>query len=162
MSEDVEPNEEEPAKKSKLPLVIGVVLMLCGGGAGFYATFSGLLFAPEGKEPQVVAKSTSDKKDAPSFVSVDPIIVALSDRNNLRHLKFRAQLEVVAEYKEEVESMMPRVIDVFNIYLRALETPDIQKPEALHRIKSELLSRISIVLGDGRVTNLLIMEYVIS
>ena len=88
--------------------------------------------------------------------------MSLSDRTNLRHLKFRAQLEVAEEYKEEVEAMLPRVTDVFNVYLRALETPDIQKPGALHKIRSQLLSRISIVLGDGRVSNLLIMEYVIS
>jgi len=35
--------EEAPKKRSKKPLLIGLVLALVLGGGGFYATFSGLI-----------------------------------------------------------------------------------------------------------------------
>ena len=57
---------------------------------------------------------------------------------------------------------MPRVIDVLNSYLRALEIGDIADAAALVRLRAQMLRRIQIVTGAGRVNDLLIMEFVLN
>ena len=47
---DEDTPEKEPTKKSKLPLIIGLVLALVGGGGGFFAVYSGMLFGAESHE----------------------------------------------------------------------------------------------------------------
>ena len=46
MAEPEAEGEEAPKKKSKLPILIGLVLMLLLGGGAFYAVYSGMILAP--------------------------------------------------------------------------------------------------------------------
>ncbi|MEM7519476.1 MAG: flagellar basal body-associated FliL family protein [Pseudomonadota bacterium] len=162
MSDTPDNTQEAPAKKSKLPLIIGLVLALVGGGGGFYATFSGLIL---GSDPNEKAEKTA-KGDLPTFdvayVEVDPLVVSLQSSATARHLKFRAQLEVETAAKEKVEKLLPRVTDVLNSYLRALEPSDLENPASLTRLRAQMLRRVQVVTGGNMVNDLLIMEFVLT
>lgn len=162
MSEDVESTEAAPKKSSKMPLIIGLVLAILGGGGGFYATWSGMILGDAKHAAADPAKATVEGLPDIAFVPVDPLTVALNDRPEKVHLHFRAQLEVPAAYKADVELLLPRVMDVLNGYLRALQTADIENPSALARLRAQMLRRVQIVTGQGRVNDLLIMEFVIN
>ena len=56
----------------------------------------------------------------------------------------------------------PRVVDVLNSYLRALEPSDLEANSILVRLRAQMLRRIQIVTGAGRVNDLLIMEFVLN
>ena len=58
--------------------------------------------------------------------------------------------------------LMPRVLDVINTYLRAVEVRQLEDPAALTLIRSHLLRRIQLVTGDGRVNDLLITEFIVN
>ncbi|MEL6619123.1 MAG: flagellar basal body-associated FliL family protein [Pseudomonadota bacterium] len=158
-----DPPQEEQKKSSKMPLILGLVAALLGGGGGFYATFSGMILVPES-----VDTAAEIEEDAPpglpdvSYVAVDPIIVSLFPASRGQHLQFRAQLEVPSKYASDVEQVLPRVIDVLNGYLRAIETRDIESASALTRLRAQMLRRVQIVAGPGRVNDLLIMEFVVN
>ena len=77
-------------------------------------------------------------------------------------LRFTAQLEVVPDHLAEVESLRPRIVDVMNGYLRAVEPADFEDQMILSRLRSQLLRRIQIVTGEGRVRDLLIIEFVLN
>lgn len=153
--------DEDAPKSSKMPLILGLVLMLIGGGGGFYATWSGLLFGGESEEPKVEA-SREDKAPAVQFVPLDPITVSLPQGSAQSHLRFRAELEVTREYASDVEAVLPRVIDVLNGYLRAIEANDITNPSALTRLRAQMLRRVQLVTGPEQVKDLLIMEFVLN
>ena len=180
-----EPEEEqEPAKSGKKPLIIGLVLALVGGGGGFYAATSGLI--PFGKgakgegemqgsshetmaaDSQEEGSSHAAAGDAPmalediAYVEIDPITISLNESQSARHLRFRAQLEVNAKYEDDVMTLSPRVTDVMNSYLRALELSDLTGPLALARLRAQMLRRVQVVTGKGRVRDLLIMEFVLN
>ena len=165
MAEPEESADAEPKKKSKLPFIIGFVLALAGGGGGFYAVQSGLLF---GSESQAKAEKTNDKESKGAdvsgiaFVPIDPLVVSLGQGSDRSHLRFRAQLEVGAHHKDDVELLMPRVVDVLNSYLRALEPADLDSSSILVRLRAQMLRRIQIVTGADRVNDLLIMEFVLN
>ncbi len=96
-----------------------------------------------------------------SFVDLPPVIIAVK-ANDSRHLKFHAQLEVHSDYAGDVEKMKPRIMDVLNSYLRAVEMSDLEDSLALVRIRGHLLRRIGIVVGEGRVRDVLVMEFVLN
>ena len=160
MAEITAADMEPPAKKSKLPLLIGVVLALILGGGGFYATYSGLLLghAPEAAAPETAA----DPLPAIAFVPVDPIMVSLGRDAENRHLRFVAQIEAVQVHQAEVVLLMPRILDVLNGYLRAVEVRELEDPTALIRLRAQMLRRVQIVTGEGRVRDLLITEFVLN
>ena len=52
MTDAVAEAPPEAAKTSKMPLVLGLVAALIGGGGGFYAAFSGMILAPDSVEQE--------------------------------------------------------------------------------------------------------------
>ena len=149
-------------KSSKMPFVLGIVAALLGGGGGFYAAFSGMILAPSTSKPNLEAKKQPGAMPDIAFVAVEPMTISISPAAQGRHLRFRAQLEVPSQYAADVETLLPRVVDIMNGYLRAVEIRDIESPAALPRLRAQLLRRIQIVAGPGRVNDLLIMEFVLN
>ena len=67
-----------------------------------------------------------------------------------------------AAHKSHVEKLMPRIVDVTNTYLRALKLADLEDAQALIRLRAQLLRRMQVVTGAGRINDLLIMEFVLN
>ena len=156
---DPEPAAARTKKRSKLPLVAGVVSALALGGAGFYATWSGLLFGTPGDAHAEVAPD--DLPDI-AFVPMEPVVISIGPLSRNQHLRFSGQLEVAKGRTEEVTRLMPRILDVLNGYLRAVEVAQFDDPAALVRIRAQVLRRVQIVTGEGRVRDLLITEFVMN
>ncbi len=156
---------EAPKKSGKKGLLVGLILAIAGGAGGYFVTASGLFPIGVGEK----AKDTEAKGDEISvtalpdvkFVDLPPVILSVRTDDS-RHLKFHAQLEVNAGHAAEVEKMQPRIMDVLNSYLRAVELTDLEDSLALMRIRGHLLRRIEIVVGEGRVRDVLVMEFVLN
>ena len=159
MAEPDAASETTPKKKSKLPLVFGLVLALALGGVGFYATFSGMILAPA--DAHATEADVAALPDI-AFVPIDPMVVSLGPAADSRHLRFTAQLEVVGAYSEEVMLLKPRILDVLNSYLRAVDVARLEDPTALVNLRAQMLRRMQIVTGEGRVRDLLITEFVLN
>lgn len=146
--------------RSRWPVVVGSLLGLMGAAGGYYAVSSGLIMTS--KPAQIAKAGDARPRLDVSFIPVDPIVVALNSRDDVRHLQFRAQLEVPSEFGAEVEAIMPRVVDVLNGYLSALEARDLENTSALTRLRGQMLRRVQIVTGRERVNDVLIMEFVVN
>lgn len=146
--------DEEPAKSSKLPLVLGLVLGLVGAGAGF-AVMSGM-FAAEEKEPM------STSSDEIAFVPISQMTIPIGAAGAPRYLRFSAQLEVQAGSESDVEKQLPRVVDVLNTYLRSVTLAELEDPASLLTLRAQMRRRIDLVIGGDRVRDLLVMEFVVS
>ena len=163
----------EGKKFGKKPLIIGVVLMIIGGIGGYFATSSGLIplsrEAPtEENENRPTQQDASDIEQAVEplpdieYVALDPVVVTMIHTEQVFNLRFRAQLEVNAPYKEDVEKITPRIIDVLNSYLRALEIEDFKDGFALTKIRGQLLRRFQAVAGKGRIRDVLVMDFTLN
>lgn len=152
--------EEGPKKKSKLPMIIGLVLALAGGGGGYFAVASGLILGG-GEEAAMAEKADPPGSDV-AFVPIEPLTVSLGRESANRHLRFHAQLEVSGGFEAEVGAVMPRIVDVMNSYLRAIDVRELEDPATLLRLRAQLLRRIQIITGEDRVKDLLIMEFVLN
>ncbi len=161
--EVAEGEDEAPKKKPRKPLLIGLILALLLGAGGFYAVYSGMILAPPSEQATAAEHGASAESLPPvAFVPVEPLVISLGPRASSRHLRFRAQLEVSPEYQKDVELLLPRVLDVLNSYLRAVDLRDIEDPAALINLRAQMLRRIQLVTGEGRVRDLLVMEFVLN
>jgi flagellar FliL protein len=163
VSEDVTAQDENPRKKSKLPLIIGVLLAVLGGFAGFMATQMGLLpFGPEATESQAMEKKEMVVTEDVVFIPLDPITVTLPPGGDRQLLRLTAQLDVAPHHAEEVKKIAPRIIDILNSYLRAVQITDLETPAALLRLRTQMLHRVQVVAGQGVVRDLLITEFILN
>lgn len=156
MSDTVE-TPAPPRRQGLRSIFVGIVLALVLGGAGFYATWSGLVLPG----PAQQAESGPDALPDIAFVPLDPVVVSLNTAGDGRHLRFVAQLEVASPHAGEVVHLTPRILDVLNGYLRAVDPGALQQAGALLKIRAQLLRRIQIVTGEGRVRDLLVTEFVL-
>ena len=163
MTAEADVPEAAPKKGAKMPLIVGLVLALLGGGGGFYAAQSGMIGGSEQKADHDHAedKPSPNELDV-SFVAIDPLVISLPGSGGRDHLRFAAQLEVAPDYVAEVEAIKPRIVDVLNGYLRAVELSELEDPTSLVRLRGQMLRRVQVVAGNGRIKDLLIMEFVLS
>lgn len=163
MSDVAAPNDGENVKRSKKPLLIGLVLALLFGGGSFFAVYSGMILKTEVHEEMedTTSESLPLLPDV-AFIPLQPIIINIGESGANRYLRFQAQLEVQRSAEKEITELLPRIVDVLNGYLRAVETAELEERTALIRMRAQMLRRVQVVTGEGRVRDLLIMEFVLN
>jgi flagellar FliL protein len=125
------------------------------GGGGYFATSSGLLAG-------ATATPARPARTVPAFVELDPAFIAVGEAGSIRQLRFRAFLETGPEPADHVPELAPRILDICATYLRALDLATLEDPAALMRIRGQLLRRIQLLTGPGAVSDLLIVDFVIT
>jgi flagellar FliL protein len=108
--------------------------------------------SPEGMgSPQVV------------FVDIPDLVVNLrSDAQRMRFLKLRMSLELEGEATADaVRGLMPRVMDSFQLYLRALTADELNGPSGMQRLKEELTARVNLAIEPIRVHDVLMKEMLV-
>lgn len=155
--------EEAPPKKKGMlvPLILGLVLAGAGGGGGFFAVQSGLLGGESAAPEKAEMKDVAPFEDV-AFVPLEPIFVALGPTAQAESLRFRAELEVPKPYEADVLGILPRIVDVLNGYLRAVDPVELEEPTTLMRLRAQMLRRVQVVAGEGRIRDLLVMEFVVN
>ena len=176
MSEAKDETGDQPARKGKSKLLlVAAVLALVAGGGGFYAVYSGLLVLPfigggEGEREAATAGhggEAGDQARAPdsfepgAFVLLEPLIVALGPQSPSEHLKITLAVEVGPGREAEVEAVLPRVIDILNGFLRAVDEREFELPRSMERLRAQMLRRVKLVTPEGAVRDLLIQEFVL-
>lgn len=163
MSDATVEEQAGEAKRSKLPVILGLALLPIGGAGGFFFVSSdplGLFGTTE-----QVAEPAPDRYADPmplgnvAFVEIPAVVIGLSENRTLR---FRASLEVPQSSAQAVGRIVPRVQDVLNSYLRAVDPADFDAPGALIRLRGQLLRRIKLVAGDENVRDLLVLEFIVN
>lgn len=157
-TEDGAAAEGAPAPKSKRKLIIiaaAVLLLLGAGGGGWFFFFN---HHGEEKHAEVPAPKP------PVFVDVPDILVNLAGLpgERVQYLKIKVVLEVKDEpLVEKIKPTMPRLMDIFQTYLRELRATDLAGSAGLFRLKEELTKRVNAVISPGQVNAVLFKEVVV-
>lgn len=154
------------AKKIAL-FVIVPLLVISGVGLGLYA--SGVLDKfLKGSETEEVAEASDSKNGGPItfdavFLAIPDIVVNLKTRNNQqRFLRLRVQLELASQAeKDAVETVMPRVVDQFQTYLREMRIQDLEGSAGIYRLQKELIARVNAAAYPIEVQDVLFQEMLI-
>ena len=144
-----------PKSKKKLLMMVGaaVVVALLGGG-GYVMVFGKSKSQPE------------QEKKVTSFIDLKEMVVGMAadsatpERN--KFMKIKATLEVADEKQSAlVQPLLPRVEDLFHIYLRDLRPADLQGTAGVFRLKEELLRRVNIAVQPAHVDAILFKEVIV-
>jgi flagellar FliL protein len=155
--------------KKKLIFILVPVLLLVGAAAGVY--FLGLadplLKMFHKKEAAAPAAEDSAKPGQPApqavFYDLPEILVNLNSNGRKQNfLKIRVSLELESPLDvPKIESVMPRIIDNFQVYLRELRIEDLQGSAGLLRLREELLTRVNSSVKPAKVNDVLFKEMLV-
>ena len=145
--------------KKKLFIIAGLVLLLVGGAAGAY--FTGLLDSLLGGDENKTEEGAIIQDAV--FYDMEELVVTLStEGREATFLKLKISLEL--EKQEDVpklESLLPRVIGNFQIYLRELRIEDLKGSAGMYRLREELLKRVTAAISPVKVNDVLFKEMLV-
>lgn len=156
--------------KGKLVLIAaGLVVLLAGGGAG--AWMLGLVgghgteaaAAENHHERGEPAHGEKAEAHAVAFVDLPDVIVNLQPTGTrMRFLKLKVSLEVDGDAEAEaVRALTPRIMDSFQLYLRALAVEEVQGAAGMQRLKEEMLARVHRAVEPRRIQDVLFKEMLV-
>jgi flagellar protein FliL len=159
---DVEPEEESAQPKKKLPLKLIIIaaaalVVVAGGGAGTYFFLTGAKDKTEGKAAAPVVRPVA-------FLELPDVLVNLSNPGSDRpqYLKMKIVLEVADPgLIQQIQPVMPRVMDAFQTYLRELRPTDLEGSAGLYRLKEELTRRVNAAVEPARINAVLFKELLV-
>ncbi|MEM6730110.1 MAG: flagellar basal body-associated FliL family protein [Myxococcota bacterium] len=147
---------------SKKPMLLGLIFALLLGAVGFFASYTGLLpFTGEPPAAEEETPASSAGAEIYSFVPLEPMVVSLGSPGAVRHLQFRAEVEVTPGREDEVLMVMPRLMNTLNGYLRAIPIEELEEPSALIILRAQMLRRMQLLGPENAIRDLLIIEFVL-
>jgi len=157
--------EDLPRKKfSGKKLVLFVVLpllLLVLGGAGLF--FSGILAPKKEEEHKEEPKPEEKESLVPLFYDVPDMLINLNTTGRRpTFLKISISLQISREIdRAELDRIMPRIIDNFQVYLRELRLEDLRGSAGMYRLREELLTRVVAAAQPVRIKDVLFKEMLI-
>ena len=154
---DGEDGAKEEGKK-KLPMMfiaIGAVVLILGGAGGAY--FMGLFGGGPMDQKKADIQAPSIYFDIPEMV-----VNLASGRKRPQYLKLKIAIE--ADSQENIDALtpkMPRIQDMFQIYLREMRRSDLEGSAGVYRLKNELMRRINITIHPAEIKRVLFKEIII-
>lgn len=145
-----------------LALLAGAVL---AGGGAFGTVYTGLFdpFALISRDFGTPGRPALPPGwQEPAYVALEPIVFSLGPDSRARHLRVVLTIEVTPGTEAAVTKVVPRVRDVLNTFLRAVDERDFELPQAMMRLRAQMLRRVQLVAPEGAVRDLLIQEFLLS
>ncbi|MGC8476718.1 MAG: flagellar basal body-associated FliL family protein [Acetobacteraceae bacterium] len=149
-----------PAKaggKRKLVLIAAPVLLLALLGAGGW--FTGLIPHLLGMDK----KKGPARPSPPVFITLPPMIANMNTSpSRPRYIKLKAEIEVSAgKDAAAVTRLMPRIVDLFQTYLREVRPGDLRGAAGTYRLREELINRADVAVAPARIRDILFVQMIV-
>tara|TARA_Y100000741_G_scaffold332796_1_gene288989 strand:- start:131 stop:676 length:546 start_codon:yes stop_codon:yes gene_type:complete len=168
--EEAQPKKKKGKKRLLILILAPILLILIIVAVLFF-----LGVGPFGSSDEENNENSEEQSEVqqveppPTFFDLPEMRVNLNtDSNSLTYLKVKISLELASDLPEimeenniKLESLMPRVVDNMQVYMRELRLEDINGSAGLYRLKQELLSRVNRAVQPIVVRDILFSEFVI-
>ena len=166
--EDLDDEDDEdldkPGGKKKLLIIIAAVLLLAIGGiaAAFYTGLLDPIIDMITGDVEAEEESEVSSEEM-VFFPLEEIIVNLNTGGRKSSfLKIKISLELTSsEDISRIQSVMPRIMDNFQVYLRELRIEDLKGSAGMYRLREELLSRVNAAAAPAKINDLLFKEMLV-
>ena len=160
-------DDDKPGSSKKVLIIVGVVLLLAVGGFAA-AYFTGLI------DPVIAWITGAEEKEQEEgqervrsvdavFFPLEEVIVNLNTggrKSSFLKIRISLELENSGDIKR-VETVMPRIMDNFQAYLRELRIEDLKGAVGMYRLREELLSRVNTAVAPVKVHDVLFKEMLV-
>src|SRR3954469_15153546 len=144
-------------KKMVLFAVILVIVLGGGGAVCMLGGIDGIMHMVKGESGAAESAPAEKGKNQVAYYDLPDILVNLrTDTARPTFLKLTVSLEIEKpEDRAEIDRLLPRVIDTFQVYLRELRAEQLQGSAGLFRLREELLARVNAAVRPTRVNDVL-------
>jgi flagellar FliL protein len=166
---DKEPDKEAdpvvepvpPPRSGRKKLILLAMPLVVGGiGAGLW--FGGVL-------PRLLGKDHDQRQTAeaapvaPVYIDLPEMVANLNGtQRRPSYVKLVARLEVAKpEDVERVKATLPRVLDLFQTYLREMRPEELRGAAGTYRLREELIARADIAVAPSRIVDVLFTEMLV-
>lgn len=161
---------DAPAKKGGkrklLLMIVPAMLAALFAGLWFSGILPGLLHSEKKKtataghpadQPRIQAARTP-----PTYVDLPEIVANLNSDRRASFIKLHARLEIAdPRDAKAIAAAMPRLLDLFQTYLREMRPEELRGSAGTWRLREELVARANIAAAPARVTDVLFTEMLI-
>lgn len=147
-------------RRKLLLLAAPAGLALLGGGLWF----SGVLPPVLGMgAPKPAAEKPAPAKPAAVYLAMPEIIANLNaGPRRTAYIKLNSKLELArAEDGEAVKAAMPKLLDLFQTYLRDMSPEELRGSAGTYRLREELIARANAALAPVRIVDVLFTEMLV-
>ena len=179
-------------RKKKLPMTLiaaalAAVVVLAGGGTGAYLVLfkkpptpaeaaakvkaekakkarAGKEEKKEGGKPDPNAPVVKDGPDGVVFYTLPDVVVNMQTADGRpSFLKLKLALELPDHDTADVlNPNMPRLQDMFQVFLRELRPEDLAGSQGGYQLRTEILRRVNLVIAPSRINAVLIEEQLVN
>ena len=153
------PAKAGSGKKLILLSVLGILLLGGGGGAAWF------LLAGDKEESgkhEKQANAESHQEETGPVMELEPFLLNLADRNELRFLKVSIKLELDRpEEKTDFQKKLPAIRDALLVLLSSKESQLLRTVNGKRRIREEIMTRVNGVMSKGKIANVFFTDFII-
>ncbi|HEX3346536.1 MAG TPA: flagellar basal body-associated FliL family protein [Acetobacteraceae bacterium] len=149
-----------------LPAIAIVVLAALAGAlcfAGVLPLPAGLLHHSPGAKSAQEPTGEAAAAAAPVFLDIPELVTNLNaGPRRAAYLKLHAKLELGdARDLAIATAALPRLLDLFQTYLREMRPEDLRGSEGTYRLREELVARANIAAAPAQILNVLFTEMLV-
>ena len=167
MADDAEKGDE-PVKagmNKKLLLIVLLGLLVVGGGVSFFFMSGGELEkkAKAGSEQaEAEAEHDPDPKVAGPVLDLDPFVLNLADRDQLRYLKVSIKLQLDRPQEEtDFTDKLPAIRDALLVLLTSKESRSLRTIDGKMLVRDEIGGRVNTIMKKGKIQQVFFTEFII-
>ncbi|WP_237182520.1 flagellar basal body-associated FliL family protein [Roseomonas marmotae] len=146
---------------------LGALLLLGGAGTAAWTLVPGL---PDSMRKILHFSMAADAGEEgalpplarPVFVELPEMTLTLPNAGRPRQLRLKLAMEMVPDPDQPSERLSPRIYDSLVLYLRTLRDGELDGALAMDRLRGDLHRRLDLLLGEGRVRDVLITGLVLA
>ncbi|MDB5411098.1 MAG: fliL [Rhodospirillales bacterium] len=150
------------SRKKLIIFIAAPLLALILIGAGLY--FTGMLnrFVGGNKTEAHEEKEKKPPKEVVFFDLPDLLVNLNGSGKKANFLKMSISLELEsAADLPKLQTVLPRIVDNFQVYLRELRVEDLKGSGGMYRLREELLLRVNAAVAPARINDVLFKEMLV-
>ena len=152
--------EKKGGKKKLVIIAVPVLLIAIGAGLWFTGILPGMLGM---NHPAAAEHEKEGAKGAPVFIELPEMVANLNvGARRTSFVKLKARIELSRpEDQAAFLAAQPRIIDLFQTYLRDMRPEELRGSAGSYRLREELIARASLAAAPARVVDVLFTELLI-
>ena len=148
-------------KKIILLGLAGLLLLSAGGGAAWFFMGEGHE-GGKGKHEEQAKGDDGHQTEPGPVMELDPFLLNLADRDDLRFLKVSIKLELDRpEDQTDFQNKIPAIRDALLVLLSSKESQLLRTVNGKRRVREEIVARVNTIMSKGKIANVFFTDFII-